>query len=130
MKEIYQKFLSEEGINTAVEKTQELGPLSRDRMSEFTIKQPEDPETMLALTAAILADSHTNKFSNELVVSGRVLEMMENAGYYLSTIEAETQNDAGKTDLPKHLESIEDAMDSGETIFDAGHKHRNGRDLL
>lgn len=129
MKEIYQKFLSEDGINETVEKIDSLGPLSGERLSEFTVKHPEDPETMLALAAAILAEDHTNKFSNELIVSGRVLEMMENQGYYLPIIEPQAQ-DHPQVDQSTFVESIEDAMDSGGNIFDVGHIHRNGRDLL
>ena len=130
MKEKYTKFLSEEGINNTVEKNESLGPLSGEHLSEITVKHPEDPETMLALAAAILAETSTNKFSGEFVISGRVFEMLEGEGYYLSVVEPLPMPESVKKPETNSYDSFEDAMDSGNGIIDPTHEHRNGKDLL
>lgn len=130
--EIVNKFLSEEGINNSVEKNQEVLPLTIEHLSEKTIRLPTDPETMLALASLILAEQNTNNYSGELIISGRIQEIMEKLGYYLSVIDPEEGRVLQKTDIKPYSESIEDAMDigNGGVIFDPSSAHRNGNDLL
>lgn len=126
----FEKMFSEEGIENAVTQDENLGPYGGEHFDSFTVRI-DDPLTLATIALQHLAETGLGKFEGEFIISGRTLEAVENMGFYIPIVEEAVQPKQNGEALQEPPTSIADAMDSENgVVFDPGHAHRNGNDLL